>query len=459
MKKQMTVCEPQISNALLTNPGIGFIAAPALMAAEARPILDNRGNPVSPYRFAPDSKTWNHPDSGVYFCSSRWKEIEISDGVYAWNDFDEKLEAAAAMGCTAVVRISPYALSEQEDIPDWLRKRWPAEPEFPFWRIDPNTTDYAQLWARLIREFARRYDGHPVISSVDMAIVGAWGEGGGTELMDYDAMEAIIRAYIDGFRHTPLQALLHDPRSLECIRNCRAKVGFRVDCLGDMGGFHGDRWSHMLDFYPENIENFEMADAWQDAPVVFEACWHMNDWYLQGWDIDYIIDESLKWHISSYNSKGTTVPEEWRPSVERWVRRMGYRFELHQFCWESDPTAGGFWRVELLVLNTGVAPCYHNYAPVIRLCGPNCTVDLPLDEDIRTWMPDEEHFVQQALRIPENLDVGEYEVRIGFPTGLPQRPALMLAIENAQVDGFYKMGCVHIARGEEKGTENEGTVI
>lgn len=450
MKKQMTVCEPQISDALLTNPGIGFIAAPGLMETAPDAIRDSRGKPVTPYRFTPDSRTWNHPDSGVFYCGGRWKDIEISDGVYDWTTLDEKIEQAARMGCTAVVRIAPYALSEEEDIPNWLRQRWPEEPEFPFWRIDPNASDYAPLWSRFIGEFARRYDGHPVISSVDMAIVGAWGEGGGTEFMDHAAMETIIRAYVDGFRHTPLQALLHDPRSLKCIRDCRAKVGFRVDCLGDMGGFHGERWSHMLDFYPENIENFEMGDAWRDAPVVFEACWHMNDWYLQGWDIDYIIDESLKWHISSYNSKGTTVPEAWRGSVARWIRRMGYRFEIHQMCWESNALAGELWNVELLALNTGVAPCYHNYVPVIRLCGCNRTADIPLDEDIRTWMPDEEHFVAQSLQLPDDLESGDYEVSIGFPTGLPRRPALMLAIENVQVNGFYRMGHVHVSSGEKE---------
>ncbi len=204
MTRAMTVVEPRITNALLTNPGIGFIAAPELMELPPDSIRDNRGEPVAPYRFTADSKTWNHPDSGVWYCGGRWKDIETADGVYDWTSLDKKLEKAARMGCTAVVRIAPYALAEQEDIPNWLRQRRPEEPEFPFWRIDPNTTDYAVLWARFVREFARRYDGHPVISSVDMAIVGAWGEGGGTEFMDYDAMKTIILAYTEGFRQTPL---------------------------------------------------------------------------------------------------------------------------------------------------------------------------------------------------------------------------------------------------------------
>ena len=165
---------------------------------------------------------------------------------------------------------------------------------------------------------------------------------------------------------------------------------------------------------------------------------------LAGWDIDYIIDESLKWHISSYNSKATTVPEPWRGSVERWVRRMGYRYEIHQMCWESEAVAGEDWAVELLVLNTGVAPCYHNYAPVMRLRNGDQTVDLLMDADIRTWMPDEEQFERWRISLPEDLQPGQWEVSVGFPTGLPQRPALQLAIENEQVDGFYVMGCVNV---------------
>ena len=127
--KKMTVCEPKISNALLTNPGIGFIAAPELMNVDENNVRDNRGNPVAAYRFTADSRTWNHPDSGVFYCGGRWRDIEIAEGVFDWSGMDKKLAAAAEMGCTAVVRIAPYALVEHDDIPAWLRARWPEEPE------------------------------------------------------------------------------------------------------------------------------------------------------------------------------------------------------------------------------------------------------------------------------------------------------------------------------------------
>ena len=66
---------PKIISDLLSNPGIGFIAAPHLMGDPAE-LRDNRGTPVEKYRFPQSTKTWNHPDSGLYYCGGRWKELE-----------------------------------------------------------------------------------------------------------------------------------------------------------------------------------------------------------------------------------------------------------------------------------------------------------------------------------------------------------------------------------------------
>jgi len=426
------ITEPVISDALLTNPGIGFIAAPGLMG-EPEMVCDNRGKPVKKYKFAPDQKTWNHPDSGVSYAGASWNALEPEEGVYDWSVLDKKLERAKALGCNAVVRCSPYSLTE--DIPAWLRARNPDVPEFPFWQIDPNTTEFAACWARFVRAFAARYDGHPFISSVDMALCGAWGEGAGSEFVDEEKLDVIIRAYIEGFVKTPLQCLLHDPVSVAAIRKYRRNIGFRVDCLGDMGGFHGQQWSHMLDYYPMNIENFDMHDAWEKGPVIFEACWHMNDWYLSGWDIDYIIGESLKWHISSYNSKQTTVPEAWKDAVAAWVKKMGYRFELRRAraCIED-----GSLHVQLLWCNTGAAPCYNRYPIVVRMKGTQAERVWRLEEDIRAFLPDEDHLTQAQL--PCGLPEGEYALSIGIDTGIPEIGMLNLAIEGRAADGFYPLG-------------------
>lgn len=429
---------PDVIEDILTNPGIGFIAAPNLMG-DIDTVQDHRGVQVDKYKFTDEDRTWNHPDSKVYYCGVLWKDIELEKGTYHWKVLDDKLELAKSMGCTAVVRCLPYALSDEEDIPSWYRQEYPEEPEFPFWRVDPNMTPYVAYWSNYIKAFASHYDGNPIISSVDMAIVGAWGEGGGTEFLREEQIQRITEAYIDNFKITPLQALLHDPKSLEIINRSKGKVGFRVDCLGDMGGFHGDEWSHMLDFYPENIQNFHMGDAWKKAPVVFEACWHMNDWYLQGWDIDYIIDESLKWHISSYNNKGTTVPEPWKKSITRWIKKMGYRFEIRKFLYDSQARVGQSMEISALIANVGVAPIYHKYPLVLRLRSEEDIITLGSQEDIRSWLPDRDIIWKEKFQLPQEMPRGSYVLEVGIETGVKEIGNIKLAIAG-ELKGYYPMG-------------------
>lgn len=437
-----TTVYPGISNELITNPGIGFIAAPRLMEKDV-PLTQYGGQADEKYKFTPDSRTYNHPDSRVMFCSARWNEIEISKGLYDWRCLEDRLCHAKELGCTAIVRCSPYALNPSEDIPAWFRAECPDEPDFPFWRVDPIKTPYLEYWSAFIRAFAERFDGNPLISSVDMALVGAWGEGGGTEFLSEEAIGILVNAYMDSFKRTPLQALLHDPKSLKAIRARKVPVGFRVDCLGDMGGFHGTEWSHMMDFYPQNIQNFGMADAWEKAPVIFEACWYMHDWYKQGWDIDYIIDESLKWHISSYNGKAAAVPEPWKKPVERWLKKMGYRLELHKFTFSTQAEPGGSLAISALLANSGVAPVYINYPLVIRLRGENQTHRLLSKTDIRTWLPEMDILWEESFPIDKGVEKGKYTLEIGIETGIKEIGNVKLAIHN-EVNGYYPMGEIYI---------------
>lgn len=417
---------PSIVDHYISNPGIGFMMPPSPMHQDSR-----------------------HPPCQVMFCGVRWKDIETERGVYRWEVLEEKLSLARSLGCAAIVRCSPYALSEEEDLPAWFRAEYPETPVFPFWRADPHTTPYVELWSAFIKAFASRFDGHPVIGSVDMAIIGAWGEGGGTEFLRPEQVRRITDAYLDGFKITPLQALLHDPMSIQLIAERRGKVGFRVDCLGDMGGFHGDRWSHMTDFYPQNIQNFRMGDAWEKAPIVFEACWYMSDWYRQGWDIDYIIRESLKWHISSFNNKGAAVPEPWVEKVERWLTKMGYRLELRKFTYETESKAGGHLRVTGLWANVGVAPPYHPYPLVVRLTRGDLVYTLRSSADIREWLPDKDIWWEETFPLPDEMPEGVYRLAIGIETGVQEIGNVKLAIEGWE-DGYYPMGNVTVAGRQER---------
>jgi len=450
MENIITV-RPKKTDALLTNPGTGFHYAVPLMEDNvgADGLKDTRQNPVAKFKFTPDSRVWNYPESGVIGGYVFWRDAEPAKGVYDWSSLDESLERAKNIGCKMIVRCAPYGFEGNpgpQDVPGWFREEvGPERPDFPFWQVDPHNTNYVEYFTNLIRVFGEKYDGHPYIHSVDVALVGSWGEGGGTEFLEDWALHKLVDIYFESFKVTPMQCLLHCPHSVEYIKSKKRPVGFRVDCLGDMGGFHNE-WSHMHDFYPENIGNFDMSEAWKTAPIIFEACWHTSDWYHNGWDIDYIIDESLKWHASTYNAKMTTLPEAWRPNIERWLRKMGYRFELRSASFSSTLTPGGVFEYETFWVNAGVAPAYYNYPLAFRLVGDGRSFEMITGCDSRKWLPDLDILESGALKVPQDVSPGNYSLEVALLCDLPTIPNIYLGIEGRNEDGWYPLSVITVTK-------------
>jgi len=224
----------------------------------------------------------------------------------------------------------------------------------------------------------------------------------------------------------------------------KGNVGWRVDCLGDMGGF-SKTWNHMHDYYPQAIINFGMQDAWKTAPVSLEVCWVMQHWKDMDWDVDYIIDQSLKWHISSFNGKSSAVPVEWEPNVDRWLKRMGYRFELRKLTFTEKIGVGEALSITSWWENKGVAPCYHKFPLCIRLKNGEKTTILPTKADIRTWLPGD-NLHDEDLVIPADLPSGKYELSIGILDKEGNYPKVQLAISGKDPDGWYPMGEIEIQK-------------
>jgi len=216
-----------------------------------------------------------------------------------------------------------------------------------------------------------RYDGHPDLEAVDLSIVGFWGEGSGSANLTQETRESLVNSYTDNFKKTPLIMLLTDAKTNKYGLS-RANVGWRVDCLGDIGYPVKDKgnpgWSHHYNYYPQGIINFGMQDAWKKAPVSLEICHVFNQWKeergFSNNDVNYIIDESLKWHISSFNAKSSGVPEEWKPLIDRWLKKMGYRFVLRSFSYPASVAVNQKLSFKSWWDNKGVAPIYKKFLAI-----------------------------------------------------------------------------------------------
>jgi hypothetical protein len=309
------------------------------------------------------------------------------------------------------------------------------------WRVHPENPLYLQHFGALIRALGARYDGHPDLELVDVSIVGAWGEGAGCEALSDPTRRALLDCYLDSFPTTPLVLQLQDEKATHYAL-AKHPVGWRVDCLGDMGGF-SKTWSHMNDYYPQTLIRTGMQDAWRRAPISMEACWVMRHWKEQGWDVDHIIDESLKWHISSFNAKSSPVPPEWQPQVDRWLKRMGYRFVLRKFTYPSTVAAESKLALTTWWDNKGVAPCYKHFTLALRIKGEGQAEVLPTSADITTWLPGDNVF-DGAVTVPPTLTPGQYELAIGLLDPTSKEPKVRLAIAGRANDGWYPLGQVRV---------------
>lgn len=451
-QKTITVRPVEIDEVLI-NPGIGFMTFQRFNGDELNEgIRWTEGFPIAYQKFDGNLENKDHPLTSMAYFRVYWKFIEPEMEKYRWDLIDKALETAEQRGQSLLLRIAPYGGGPDKDVPDWFRQMVGEEKKLLHhrWRVDPEDTRYAKYFGGMIRAMGRRYDGHPNFEGVDVSIVGFWGEGAGSELVTQEAMEALVDAYVESFRKTHLIMLLTDSdKKTNVYGRSKANVGWRSDCLGDLGFWAAEQngWNHMYDYYPQAIINFEMKDAWKTAPVTFEICGTFGSWkQKQGYDKDdvkYIFDQALKWHISSFNAKSSPVLDEWKPLVDEWLKKMGYRFVLRKFTYPDVVRAHGKLDFTTWWENKGVAPCYKDFLLALRLKNDKRAEVLITAANIKTWLPDD-NLYDDAVLIPLDMPAGEYNLQIAIVDRFSFKPKVKLAIEGRDPDGWYTLGKIKV---------------
>lgn len=454
------------SGEVLTNPGIGFMTFQRFNGDKTNEGVGwTEGMPVEYQEFKGSLVTPDHPMTSIAYFRVYWKYVEPEMGKYNWEMIDRVLKTANDRQQTLLLRIAPYGSgtksNDPTDVPAWFRKmvgeRQEWIPEGTGWRVDAEDPRYAQYFGRMISELGKRYDGHPDFEAVDMSIIGFWGEGRGSEILTPKTREALVKAYTDNFKRTPLIMLLTDEKTNK-FGLSQTNVGWRVDCIGDLGFWADDKdnpgWTHMYDYYPQAIINFGMKDAWKTSPVSLEVCGTIKSWkgtrdscqWCQGYTVEqlkYIIDETLKWHISSFNAKSSGVPDEWRPYIDDWLKKMGYRFVLRSFSYPEFAARGEKVMIKSWWDNRGVAPIYKKYWLALRFKNSQTSQVIITDADVNTWFPGD-NLYDDGIFIPRDMQAGKYEIQIAIVDQQEHEPKVKLAIKGMDEDGWYPLGMIDV---------------
>ncbi|MCK4992971.1 MAG: beta-galactosidase, partial [Bacteroidales bacterium] len=265
----LTVRPVEIDDVLI-NPGIGFSTFQMFNGDNHQANQDVlRSADLERYQKSRnEQENIDHPATSLAYFRILWSVIEPRQEVYQWEYIDGLLKLARLHGQTLMLRISPYKGKPIDDVPSWYREMVGDERSFPHvkWPVDPENPLYAEYFGNMIRELGKRYDGHPDLESVDISFVGWAGEGAGTDLLSTETMQNLIDPYIESFRKTPLIVLLSGEKANHYIVS-KATVGWRQDCLGDLGFWADEQngWTHMYDYYPQTILQYDMQDTWKRA--------------------------------------------------------------------------------------------------------------------------------------------------------------------------------------------------
>ena len=122
---------------------------------------------------------------------------------------------------------------------------------------------------------------------------------------------------------------------------------------------------------------------------------------------------------------------------------MGYRFILRRFEYPKTARAGTMIPIHMWWLNAGVAPIYKEYTLAVELKSSTTVTIMRVPVDIRTWLPGDAVY-DGTLYVPEDLTAGTYDVRIGMLDPRTGQPAIRLAIDGRQTDGWYGMGTITV---------------
>lgn len=254
------------------------------------------------------------PDSTISYCRWFWETLEPEHGKVRWEILDQALEQARAHHQALAIRLMPY--DQKHPLPEWYRKSGarrankPTDQDGNIWQPDFTDPLYLKYWGEVVAAAGARYDGHPDLDSVDISSVGYWGEGWSPYMPPFPYQKALIDIWLEAFKHTPL--LMNFDQEEALAYGTQEGAGWRLDCWGDLRVLSGARWCHMLDMYPEQIVRAGIQEVWRRSPVSLETCWVPGYWKQKGWPLDYILEQALRWHVSSVNIKSSAIPPEWK---------------------------------------------------------------------------------------------------------------------------------------------------
>jgi hypothetical protein len=440
---------PTPSDAYLGNPHKGCCTFQRFNGDELFP--GTTWSEEGPLTFPPakESVIDHYLPSTVSYCRWFWKMMKPEKGRFDFSMIDGALDTCRQRGQTLAVRLMAYGWHDQPQVPDWYAEKYPmAQRKFKSTvQHIPihDSPEYLEHWGDFVREFARRYDNNPLLETIDITYIGPWGEGDGE--CSAEQCRRFAQLWKDAFKNTPRLAMIGGDQMREGIAS---GAGWRCDCFGDLQANGSPEvpkhlsWNHMFGAYPREVIESGATDTWKSAPIHFETCWVPMHWYERGFDIDFILEQGLKYHGTYFMPKYTALPEKWTDKLAAFCRKLGYRYVYREAIVDSRVAAGGKFRFQSWIENTGVAPIYRRYDFALRLRQSDREEIIRIPEiDIRKWMPGDV-WVDEQIKMPAGFKPGWADLSAGLVQHDTREARVSFAAKEMYSDRWLPLGGIEI---------------
>jgi hypothetical protein len=447
-QRDTVIIRPQPIDDVLQNPNMGVTTFNRFNGQALNPALE--WSEIGPVEKLPQAAIKpDFPDTTIAYLRWYWNALEPERGKYRWDIIDLALEEARAHGQTLAIRLMPY--SNKDPLPPWYastgarRANKPTDKDGAIWQPDFSDPLYLKLWGELVAEAGRRYDGNPYLDSVDISSVGYWGEGWSPYMPSFQHQKALIDIWFDAFPSTTLLMNFDEPQAL--TYGTSRGAGWRLDCLGDLRVKSDNPYfePEMLDVYPQQVVRSAIQDVWQKRPVSLEVCGTVSEWKRDHFDLNYILDQALRWHVTSVNLKSSPIPDDWKPQFDTFQKKIGYRLLLRRLEYPKSVKAGSMMLIHMWWLNAGVAPPYSDYRLAVQLRAGNGSAVINVPVDVRKWLPGDAVF-DGSLYVPETLSEGAYDFRVAMLDTRSGKPVVRFGIAGRDPDGWYSEGQIQVSR-------------
>jgi hypothetical protein len=445
-QRNTVIVRPVPINDILTNPDMGITTFNRFNGQALNPPLE--WSELGPLTKMPQAATKpDFPDTTIAYLRWYWNVLEPEPGKYRWDIIDLALQEARAHGQTLAIRLMPY--SNKDPLPEWYQKSGArrankaSDKDGTIWQPDFSDPLYLKYWGELVAEAGKRYDGNPYLDSVDISSIGYWGEGWSQYMPPFPYQKALIDIWFEAFPHTTLLMNFDEPQAL--TYGTSRGAGWRLDCLGDLRTKSDQPYfqPEMLDVYPQQVVRAGIQDVWQQRPVSLEVCGTVSEWKRDQFDVNYILEQALRWHVTSVNLKSSPIPEDWKLEFDNFQKKMGYRFLLRRLEYPKVIASGSMMPIHMWWLNAGVAPTYFNYPLAVQLRSASDSVVINVPVDVRKWLPGDAVY-DGSLYVPENMPEGIYDFRVAMLDRHANQPAIRLAIAGRDPDGWYSEGHIRV---------------